>query len=243
MKKHLIFALVLFTALPCMAQVASIKSKHHDNPRGNASLSIVAPKHQTFWLYIDDVLQNDQPVHSICIRNMGEDRYYIRTELNNPQQNCVGQFVDLKHSQSISITQSGKHYGLNPTQDQILPDLTLDLITEPSSTDGNSHSNIPIPPMSSCMSSQDYENAYRLISKESFDSSKLAIAKQIVSANPMNAGQILGICKLLSFESNKLDFAKYAYPYCVEPNKYYLLNETFTYESSKRELDEFIKGR
>ena len=71
---------------------------------------------------------------------------------------------------------------------------------------------------------------------------KLTVAEQVVSANPVTANQILGICKLFSFESNKLSFAKFAYTYCVDKNKYYLLNEAFSYESSKRELNEFIKG-
>ena len=57
----------------------------------------------------------------------------------------------------------------------------------------------------------------------------------------MSASQILGICKLFSFESNKLEFAKYAYEFCVDKNKYFLLSEAFTYESSKRELSEFVK--
>ena len=92
------------------------------------------------------------------------------------------------------------------------------------------------------MNPHDYDEAYQLISKESFDSSKLTLAKQVISSNPMTASQILGICKLFSFESNKLEFAKFAYPYCVEPNKYYLLNDAFSYDSSKRELDEFIRG-
>ena len=81
-----------------------------------------------------------------------------------------------------------------------------------------------------------------MITNESFDNSKLTLAKQIVSANPMSASQITNICKLFSFESNKLDFAKFAYGYCVDPNKYYLVNEAFSYDSSKRELNEFIKG-
>ena len=93
------------------------------------------------------------------------------------------------------------------------------------------------------MSPHDYDDAYQLISSESFDSSKLTIAKQVVASNPMTANQILGICKLFSFESNKLEFAKYAYAYCVDPNKYFLLNEAFTYDSSKQELNEFVSGQ
>ena len=100
----------------------------------------------------------------------------------------------------------------------------------------------PAPPMPQGMNPQDYEEASQLISKESFDSSKLTIAKQIISSNPMTASQILGICNFFSFESNKLEFAKYAYPFCTDKNKYYLLNETFKYDSSKQELNDYIQG-
>jgi hypothetical protein len=96
--------------------------------------------------------------------------------------------------------------------------------------------------MSYGMNPQDYDEAYQVISKESFDSSKLTVAKQVITSNPMTASQILGICQLFSFESNKLEFAKFAYTYCVDKNKYYLLNEAFSYESSKRELSKFIEG-
>lgn len=100
----------------------------------------------------------------------------------------------------------------------------------------------PTPPTPYAMNPKDYQAAYDMIEGESFDSSKLSLAKQVIAVNPMSSSQILGICKLFSFESNKLEFAKYAYEFCVDRNKYFLLNEAFTYESSKRELNEFING-
>ena len=92
------------------------------------------------------------------------------------------------------------------------------------------------------MNPEDYNEVVRMISNESFDDTKLTVAKQVISNNPMTASQIVNICKLFSFESNKLEFAKFAYPYCTEKNKYYLLNEVLTYDSSKRELNEYIQG-
>ena len=81
-----------------------------------------------------------------------------------------------------------------------------------------------------------------MISNESFDDTTLTMAKQGVSNNPMTATQIVNICKLFSFESIKLEFAKFAYAFCTEKNKYYLLNEVFSHDSSKRELNEYIQG-
>ncbi len=244
MKKHLIFVLILFMALPGMAQVATIRPKHGGHPHGNSSLTITAPRNMNyhFWLYINDVLQNEEPVRSICINNMGEDDFYIRVELDNPLQNCVGQLVDLRQSKSFTIIQANNLFGLEPTQAHIRPELTMNLITEQPYIVNEETVVPPMPHTPFGMDQQDYEDAYQLISEESFDSSKLALAKQVISSNPMTASQILEICKLFSFESNKLEFAKFAYTNCVDKNKYYLLNEAFSYNSSKRELDEYIKG-
>lgn len=96
--------------------------------------------------------------------------------------------------------------------------------------------------MSMGMNPQDYDYAYKMIADESFDSSRLELAKMVVSTNPMTANQIMGICKLFSFESNKLDFAKCAYRHCTDKNRYFLINEVFNFESSKRELRDYIMG-
>ena len=245
MKKHLLIALILLLTLPSMAQEATVRSKKVKVHHGSTTLTVSTPRNMNarLWLYVDDVLQNEQSVRSICIRNLGEDSYYVRVELDNALQNCVGQFVDLRQSQNLAVVSSGKWYGLESSNINIRPELTMDLKTgqtEPSVVPPVPPTP-PVPVIPYAMNPQDYDEAYQLISKESFDSSKLTLAEQVVSTNPMSASQILGICKLFSFESNKLEFAKYAYEYCVDRNKYFLLNEAFTYESSKRELSEFIK--
>lgn len=244
MKKHLFFALILFMALSGMAQVATVRP-HHDGNHGDASLTVASPRNldYRFWLYIDDVLQNLDPVHSICINNLGEDSFYIRVELDNPLRNGVSQFVDLRQSQALAIVQADKFFGLEPMQVQVQPEVMMAWIPErPVAVQDEPVAVMSMSSMIFEMSPEDYEDAYQQISNETFDSSKLALAKQVVSSNPMNANQILGICKLFSFESNKLEFAKFAYTYCTDTNRYYLLNEAFSYNSSKRELDEFIKG-
>ena len=245
MKKHVLFTLFLFLVLPGMAQVAVVKPKKGGSHHGNNNLTVTTPRNMNarLWLYVDDVLQNEQSARSICVRNLGEDSYNVRVVLDNPMQNCVGQMVDLRQSQILTVVSSGKWYGLETSDANIRPELTVDLKM------GKSEPSVvpPTPPVvpvtpHHAMNPQDYDAAYQMISNESFDSSKLTLAEQVVSMNPMSASQILGICKLFSFESNKLAFAKYAYEFCVDRNKYFLLNEALNYESSKRELSEFIKS-
>lgn len=91
------------------------------------------------------------------------------------------------------------------------------------------------------MDAHDYEVAVKLIADETFDDNRLSTAKRIVADNPMSTRQIADICRLFTFDANRLEFAKFAHRHCVDPNKYFLLDEVFTFSSSKEELHKFIK--
>lgn len=244
MKKTFLY-LFLLLALPSMAQY---RGHGGHGPGGGhesaSSLTIVAPKHQTFWLFVDDVLQNENAVHSIRINNLWPDEFYIRVELDNKNQDCVGRFVDFRHPQGFSIVQRGNLLGLESTHGNIRPELTMDLLmaTPLPPMPPAPQLEIVQPPVPMGMNPRDFDEAVALLSKETFDDTRLATAKQIVARNPMTVNQIAQICRLFTYESNKLELAKFAYPYCIEKNKYYMLNEVFTYDSSKQELNDYIRG-
>lgn len=247
MRKHFIFAFLLFFAIPAMAQLRSHHGGGHQNP--NATLTVTSTDRQGFWLFVDDILQNEMPVRSICVRNFWPDDYHIRVELDNKPHNCIGQYVDMSRSQTLSIIQRHNMYGLDFKSIQVRPELTMELITSESPTVPTVMPEpalppmpAPMPPVPTSMDPKDYDDAYRMISGQSFDNTKLTMAKQVVASNPMTANQILGICKLFSFENNKLEFAKYAYDHCTDKNKYFLLYEAFSYDASKQELNEYIQG-
>ena len=91
------------------------------------------------------------------------------------------------------------------------------------------------------MPDNDFNRALSAVESEDFESSMLDVAKQIVSKNPLCTDQIAQICRLFSFEKTKLDFAKYAYQYCVDKNNYYLINDVFEFSSSKNDLRKFVE--
>ena len=78
------------------------------------------------------------------------------------------------------------------------------------------------------------------ISRTSFDSNKLDIAKFAVTGNRMTSMQVAEITRMFTFESTRLDFAKYAYRFVVDPGSYFMVANAFTFSSSKRELFDFI---
>ena len=185
-----------------------------------------------FWLFIDDVLQNEQPIKSVCIQGLMQGEHYIRVELDNVRHNSVGQYLNFsKLNNNYCITQKSSFYGISAYNVSTYPEMTI-----------NYAENQPMlpPPGNIGMSHHDFEEAYNMIANENFDSSRLSMAKQISNSNMLTANQIKQICQLFSFENNKLEFAKQAYKSCVDKNNYFKINEVFKFDSDKQQLNKFI---
>jgi hypothetical protein len=79
------------------------------------------------------------------------------------------------------------------------------------------------------------------ICNRTFESDKLLVAKQAIGGKLLSADQVRRIMGLFTFESSKLEFAKWAYRNTWDPQNYYVVNDAFTFSSSIRDLDEFIR--
>ena len=95
----------------------------------------------------------------------------------------------------------------------------------------------------SCMTPNDFNAALTTIKKQTFEDTRLKTAKQVITANCLNVDQIMLIAKTFTFEDNKLEFAKFAYDYCIEPRNYFKLNGIFTFSSNVDELSDYVQSR
>jgi hypothetical protein len=93
------------------------------------------------------------------------------------------------------------------------------------------------------MSQSSFESAKGSISKQGFDEDKLKVAKQATKANCLNCEQIKQVMELFGFEESKLEYAKFAYDYCVDKGNYFTLNDSFSFSSSVDELNEFLETK
>lgn len=91
------------------------------------------------------------------------------------------------------------------------------------------------------LSQEQFENVLQSIRSKSFEDSRIAIAKQVIDANCLLSSQVKQIMLLFSFESTRLELAKYAFGHTYDPGNYYMLNDAFTFESSIEELNNFIR--
>jgi hypothetical protein len=83
----------------------------------------------------------------------------------------------------------------------------------------------------------------KTIQNNNFESTKLSIAKQVISSNCLLSKDVKEIMELFSFESSRLEFAKYAYGYTYDLGNYFIVNQAFNFESSVSELDKYIRSR
>jgi len=87
-------------------------------------------------------------------------------------------------------------------------------------------------------------NQLKLRAKEkSFDSYILEYLKLSTSKSWLSITQISELCSLMAYDSYKLDFAKFAYDHCVNPNEYFVIGKVFTYKSYERSLLEYINSK
>jgi len=104
----------------------------------------------------------------------------------------------------------------------------------------------PAQPAGRCASSMapaSFSKAKDNISSNSFEDSKMTVAKQVTKANCMTASQIAEVMGLFSFEDSKLQFAKYAYDFCFNQGDYYEVNASFTFESSIEDLNKYLESK
>lgn len=91
---------------------------------------------------------------------------------------------------------------------------------------------------------EEFSQIVETIKKQSFNNTQITLAKQIIKSKEcFTSGQIKDLVNIFSFESSKLDIAKYAYDYCIDKNNYYVVNDAFDFSSSIDELSKYIQSR
>lgn len=124
-------------------------------------------------------------------------------------------------------------------------------ITQTTTTTSSTQSGnvvVPVESIRGCngrfaMSVANFNAALATIKKQRFEDTRLKTAKQVINVNCLNVNQIIQIANLFNFEENKLDFAKYAYDYCIEPRNYFKLNDIFSFSNNVDNLSDYIQSR
>ena len=126
------------------------------------------------------------------------------------------------------------HYGNHGYPCQIYPVVTC-------GTDNYGY--VPFPEPVPYMSPADFQDFKYSISARWFESTKEQIAKQVIADNYFTSAQIKELLALFTFENTRLEIARFAYDRVVDPERYYVTYDAFTFESSIRDLNTYMAHR
>ncbi len=129
----------------------------------------------------------------------------------------------------------------NNTQDNNTNDIELDVTEENWNNEPSSEIAIESNSCTPTFTNKQFALIIIRLEKEGFESKKLAIAKSIARSNCLLTKQVRDVIKLFNFENNRVAFAKFAYNNVADKENYDLLLDSFTFETSKQEIREYIK--
>lgn len=98
---------------------------------------------------------------------------------------------------------------------------------------GNNFSNV--------MNNQEFGTFLNALKKNaSFDKDKIAMILSMARNTNFTSLQVQALIKAMSFDDNRLETAKQLYQNCVDRRNYYVVNESFDFDSGRRKLNEYI---
>ena len=91
-----------------------------------------------------------------------------------------------------------------------------------------------------CASPEQMQLVMKTLEKQSFDDNRLEIAELCVSLGQFCVGDLERMAKVFSFDDKRLEFLKFAYDYCTDPENYPMLRDSFTFSSNYDKLIDYI---
>jgi len=93
------------------------------------------------------------------------------------------------------------------------------------------------------MSRQDVDRLADAMKSRSFESTKLTIAREALRNSSILAEDLKFILQQFDYESTRVEFAKFAYDYVCDRERFYYVYDIFKFDSSVRELEEYTSRR
>ncbi len=103
---------------------------------------------------------------------------------------------------------------------------------------------VPIVEPQCFVTEQEMAEVRGSIKNQSFDSSMMEQAKMLLRAKQCyNSQQIASIVSMFSFATSQVEVAKFAFDFCIDPDNYFRVINVLGFDSSKREVRDYISMR
>lgn len=196
---------------------------------------------EKFYLYLNNELINRAPFEQVTTPNLSQKKYRIKVVFQDLTLNSFSGDIKPKegrqtvflisgspHASSIEVYSKGKkgNYDENYSPPPIFDD--------PSYT---GRLGCPYP-----INEAKFNEALEIIQKDEIQSSKMSLAKKVITDNCLSTRQLRDLLSSLDYESDKVELAKFAWPQVYDQENFFMLNDVFTYPNTIEDIERFIKS-
>ncbi len=224
---------LLSLCLICISAIAQPRPKfprHQEPPQPSSSLTLAALHHnESFMVYVDGNLLSSKILSEITIPNLSLGPHDIYVVLKYPADKITMMHYNAKKpAETFFVSYDVVHNQLELIAQAKQPHHQA--IAQPTPTSGGAH----------ICTFEEVEHWYQQIRKESFDDNRLSLAKSIVKNRNLGSHQIKRLSQAFDFDKTKVEFLKYAYSSCIDPNNYADCIEELSFESDRKQVLDFI---
>lgn len=94
---------------------------------------------------------------------------------------------------------------------------------------------------SMAMSQASFDKMKQSVESKPFSETKMSTAKVATKSACLSVNQVKEICKLFSMDEDKLEYAKFAKPYCVNAAEYYQVSDVFSFSGTIEDFNKFLE--
>ena len=236
---------------------------HRDNnfAESGSSLTIFSENGDQFFLVINGIKQNNYLQTKVRVEDLPqavndiqvlfgdnftreiEKRVTISDPIEGKPISLVLKIVRTEggHAKLRFLKSTELMHDYHPEQDEYVMHFGHDIIRHEVVNNPPPPPPVPIGPIA--MDERAFNDLKRSINDASFEDTKLSTAKTALNNNFVTTNQVIELCSLFSFENNKLEIAKFAYKKTVDQNNYFNVGNVFSFDSSRKSLNDFISDK
>ncbi len=246
--KKIVVALIIFTFHfslfnSAMAQGVPAPQRH--------TVNFESRNYETFTVFVDGTVQNRMPQSRVMVNDVSSQTHEVVVVLKSPEQKAavlqllpgepvVTVYVDYD-SRLERMTLYTPSYNLAEKER-----VEVMGFKEAVAAKGSERTNDGLVGADTTaegpkvVTEEDLVGMLLRMKGQPFDSDRLALGKVIVASSTLTAEQIGRLASTIDYSASQVEFLKYAFSYCADPQNYYKAIDVLTFNSDKRKVMDYI---
>ena len=214
-------------------------------PPTRYSVSFESQHGETFSVFIDGDLQNRMPQSRVMVTDIGDQTHEVVVVLKRPAEKAAVLMLrpgEPNVTVNVSYDSRSELFHLyTPAYNRPDGDREAHRRRErPEVHPAGYEPYTPAEQSARQATDDDVDMMVLQLKEQPFDNERLALAKTLVSSAMFTSAQIARMGQTIDFSNSQVDFLKYAYSYCSDPQGYARAMEILTFNADRRKVADYI---